>query len=83
MYSIGDEVICYYPLKSGLAELVDIFPKGIVPEEALVTAYYGSLPIPKSCYGATQTDRYIFKRSGGGYVIVPEPSLYMIRKVSK
>ena len=57
----------------GHAELVDVLRANIVPDAHRVTLYYtGNAPIPPAVYGASNTDRLIYKVSEGHYIIVPD-----------
>lgn len=57
----------------GHAELVDVLRANIVPEAHRVTLYYsGGAKIPPSVYGASNTDRLVYKVSEGHYIIVPD-----------
>lgn len=53
------------------ATLVAKFEKGKVPDRSEVKKFYGD-NAPKSAYGPTSSDRLVFKRENGSYVIIPD-----------
>lgn len=57
----------------GKAELVDTLKAGVTPSKELVVKYYtGSSPIPDSVFAASNTDRLIYQKPNGSYIVIPD-----------
>jgi len=57
--------------RKGEAEafLVDILPRGVMPDPALIRKYYGK-DAPELAYCALTVGRFVFRVTTGGYYVV-------------
>lgn len=69
--SAGDIVRIDFPSVKGPCKFVAVIKSGVKPSSFDINRWYGT-DAPRSSYRALGVDRYVFKKPGDDFIVIPD-----------